>query len=243
MVNVRALWDFDNPSGSLERFESALQSAENPDERLIWQTQIARTWSLRREFDQAHAVLDSIEPETAGSFAEARSYYFLERGRTWSSAGEKAKAQECFLQAIETDVPGLRLDAWHMLAIAQDSPLETERVNREALSLAEESQDESDRRWRGPILNNLGWDVFGAGRFAEALEIFEKAVLVRAEYGEPEPLRIARWCVARCLRELRRHREAYVIQTDLKENGPPDPYVDEELATLCECLNTRDGPG
>ena len=37
------------------------------------------------------------------------------------------------------------------------------------------------RRWLGPILNNLGWDLHDAGRPEEALAVFERAVDVRAE--------------------------------------------------------------
>ncbi len=50
-------------------------------------------------------------------------------------------------------------------------------------------------------------------------------------------MRIARWCVARCLRSLGRVEEALAEQqalaAELEAEGEVDGYVDEELA---ECL-------
>src|SRR5690606_9633091 len=158
----------------------------------------------------------------------AQTYYWLERGRAFNSSDNKDKALECFERAVELDVPGLRLDAWHMLAIAQPTKVLSEELNRKALGIAELSDDPEDRRWRGTILNNLGWDLHEQGKFKEALRSFEDALKVREEYGIEEPIRIAKWCIARCLRSLKRFDEAMSIQQALKDAGPPDQFVDEE---------------
>lgn len=231
-MDVRQLWDFSDPVGSRVRFEAALEQSDDPDQRLILRTQIARTHSLSNEFIEAHACLDLLVDESSTRSPEAQSSYWLERGRTYNSSGDKASARECFEHAKALDVPGLRVDALHMLAIAGETTDDRIRVNREALAVAEASEHEEDRRWRGALLNNLGWDLFDAGQYGEALEVFEAAVHAREEQGEDEPLRIARWCVARCLRALDRPLEALAIQRELKETGPPDRYVDEEIAVL-----------
>ena len=49
-VDVVAMWDFSNPDLSEKRFRSALESAAG-DDALILQTQIARTYVLRKDFE------------------------------------------------------------------------------------------------------------------------------------------------------------------------------------------------
>ena len=82
-IDLDALWDFSKPALSEERFRSALAGASG-DDALILQTQIARTWGLRRDFERARAIL--AEVERAGfeiaelklvrlSPAEARRFY------------------------------------------------------------------------------------------------------------------------------------------------------------------------
>ncbi len=234
-MDIRRLWDFSDPAGSRGRFQTELEQAIDPDYRAVLMTQISRCHSLSGEFDAAHTQLDEVERELNERSALAESYFWLERGRTFNSSGDKVSAQQCFERAKSLNVPGLRVDAIHMLAIAGETPEERERLNREALAIAEASEDLEDRRWRGSLLNNLGWDLFDQGQPKDALEVFEAAVRAREEQGDAEPLRVARWCVARCLRALDRRTEALAIQRELKEQGPHDPYVDEEIAALqCE---------
>ena len=59
-ADIDALWDYNQPAVSETRFRDALKT-ESGDDALELETQIARTFSLRREFSQAHVLLDSID--------------------------------------------------------------------------------------------------------------------------------------------------------------------------------------
>jgi tetratricopeptide (TPR) repeat protein len=125
-----------------------------------------------------------------------------------------------------------------MLALAEADPALQAEWNERGLGLAEKSSDALARRWRAPLLNNLGWTRHGEGRFAEALAVFERALAAREEMGVPGSIRVARWCVARTLRSLGRIDEALAAQqaleTAMAEAGAPaDGFVHEEIA---ECL-------
>lgn len=234
-MDVRSEWDFNNPEKSRARFEK-LAAESVGEEQFIWMTQLARTHSLEKSFDQAHAVLDSIEPVFLDVSPVAQSYYLLERGRTYNSAGDKATALVFFERAAYMKVPGLAIDAMHMVAIAQPSSDLSVQKNREALTAAEASEHEEDRRWRGSLLNNLGWDLHDMGKFDEALQAFEQALAVREEYGEPSSIHIAKWCIARCLRSLGRYQEALDIQTQLAEAVADDQFVKDELDELAKAM-------
>ncbi len=84
-IDLRPMWDFSNPALSEERFHAALASAQG-DDVLILETQIARSWGLRRNFDKARAILAKLQPQIAQAGAEAQTRYWLELGRTWASA-------------------------------------------------------------------------------------------------------------------------------------------------------------
>jgi hypothetical protein len=81
-------------------------------------TQVARTYSLRKRFDEAHQLLDEIEPQLASAGPRVRVRYLLERGRTFNSSGNREKARELFVAAWEVARPsgleGLAVDAAHM---------------------------------------------------------------------------------------------------------------------------------
>ncbi len=230
IIDIDPLWDFDDPAGSEERF-LALQSEV--------QTQLARTHSLRKQFEQAHGLLDNVENDLSPGESRARVRYLLERGRTHNSAGEKERAQLLFLQAwndaLTLGEEALAIDAAHMLGIVAAGD-ESVRWNEEALALAGHSPDPKARRWRGSLYNNLGWTYHDAGKLPEALACFQQALDARREQGLPGPERIARWCVARCLRSLGRLDEALEIQQELRTEHEAaqtqDKYVEEEIATL-----------
>lgn len=229
--DVRERWDFGDPARSRGRFEAMVAAATDPDDVFVWSTQLARTWGLEGKFDEAHQVLDAVAGEFEGRSDFAKSYFLLERGRAFNSSGKKDEARPLFARAAGLGVPGLRVDALHMLAITANDDAEGERLNREALAFCEASDEAEDRSWRGSLLNNLGWSVFDQGRAQEALAIFEEAVREREVNGTPETHRIARWCVGRALREVGRYDEALALQKEIKGLGS-DKYVDEEIAEL-----------
>ncbi|HEY0638892.1 MAG TPA: tetratricopeptide repeat protein, partial [Pseudonocardiaceae bacterium] len=162
------------------------------------------------------------------------AYVALERGRVLRSSGRAEAAGPLFRAALDIALGAghehLAADAAHMLAIIGDAA-EQERWARRALEIAGASADPRARRWVGPVCNNLGWTLHEQGRHEEALDLWERALAAYIERGDPEAVRIARWTVARGLRELGRVQEALAIQEELA-TGPPDPYVDEELALL-----------
>ena len=119
-TDIDALWEYGDPAASEQRFRAALGSARG-DAALELQTQIARTYSLRRRFDDAHRLLDEIEPQLARAGAAPRVRALLERGRTFNSAGDKPRAralfEDAFAQAQGAKLDGLAVDAAHMVAI------------------------------------------------------------------------------------------------------------------------------
>lgn len=236
-------WNFGEPAQSEARFRGELAKYP-PDSReaLEIATQIARTYSLRREFAQADAVLDGVAPKLATAPARVTVRAELERGRTRNSSGQKAAAVVLFRQALAASaddaLPGAdyyKVDALHMLGIASP-PAEQLDWNLKALAAAEASSDRRTREWAAALHNNIGWTYFDKGDARTALVHWEKALPVREAMGKPGAIRIARWTLARGYRatgrldEAQRVQEALVIETE--KIGEPDGYVYEELAEL-----------
>lgn len=238
-VDVDALWNFADPAASEQRFRAALAAAQG-DDALILRTQIARTYSLRGRFDEAHAELDAIAAAVEAAGPEVQVRARLERGRTLRSAGRAADARPQFEQAFDrADRAGLgtlAADALHMLALVATSPDERIAGNRRALDYARRAADPQARRWEGPLLNNLGHELREAGRLAESLAAFRESQAAYERSGRAGAVRIARWQVAHVLRLLGQADEALALQQALERDnaaaGAPDPYVFEELALL-----------
>ncbi len=245
---LRALWDFARPEVSEARFRARAATATG-DEQAILQTQIARTYGLRRRFDEARAELAAIEPRLPGLGAEARARWQLEWGRTWVSAthrddemtdAARETARRAYLDAVAiargAGLDGLAVDALHMLAFVERDPAAALGWNERALALATSSADPSAVRWESALRHNAGLALHQAGRLDEALAMFEANVAVNERSGDLVRTRIAWWSVAWTLRGLGRVDEALAIQLRLeRENdaaGTPDEYVFEELAAL-----------
>lgn len=91
------------------------------------------------------------------------------------------------------------------------------------------------RYWLGPLLNNLGWELFEAGEYSEALDAFERALEARdRDPGNPSAIEIARYAVGKTLRALERAAEAVPLLEQAvawaESNGSPDGWFHEELA-------------
>lgn len=235
-----ALWDYDHPAESERAFRELLPAAAaDAAYELELRTQIARAQGLQRQFEAAHAMLDSVEQRLQTvSAATAQVRLMLERGRLYNSSGAAAEAKPYFEQAWElaqaAGEAGYAVDAAHMLGILEAPEL---TWNLRALELAESNSDERARRWRASLYNNIGWTYHDRGEYGEALAMFEQALALREEQGKTPQIRIARWMVARALRSLERYEEALEIQqagaTEIEQAGEIDPYVDEEVG---ECL-------
>jgi len=235
-VDIRALWNFDDPAASEVRLRAALAGAGR-DDTLSLQTQIARTYSLRSRFADAHALLDRIEPDLAGAGAEPQVRHRLERGRTFRSARQPEPARPLFEEAAAlaqaAGLEDLAVDALHMVALVVPGAEAQLDWNRRALALALAARDPAARDWDASLANNIGMTLHGQGRYEDALASFRTALAARERIGDPVRIRVARWMIAWTLRSLQRHEEALDIQQRLEREaaaaGAPDAWVYEEI--------------
>ncbi len=239
-----AMWDYDRPAETEKQLRELLPAAEssgNTMYALELKTQIARTLGLQSKFDEGHAILDTVEKCLQPNLKRVRVRYLLERGRMFNSSDHPDKAKPLFIEAWDlgrsAHEEDLAVDAAHMVAIVEKGKASELWSNR-ALDYAETCKDKKARAWRASLYNNLGWTYHDEGRYEEALATFRKALKAHQENGRPEPTRIARWTIARCLRSLGRVKEALAMQQDQvkifdSQHRPYGAYVCEEMA---ECL-------
>lgn len=239
------LWNYGDPAASEAAFRELLPRAEaagDADYLAALRSQIARTHSLRRNFDEAHALLDQAEQTASAPVARARC--LMERGRCFNSAGEPTRAVPLFIEAHALACEGEEdyhaIDAAHMVAIA-GTPAEQLAWAGKALEHVERTECERARGWAGPLYNNLGWTYHDQEQYEQALACFQKGLAVREAAGKQEPIFIARWTIGRVLRSLDRLEEALAHQrallADREAAGTESGYVHEELG---ECLLALD---
>ena len=254
-IDVSKLWDFNKPEKSEERFRAALSTASG-DDALILQTQIARTYGLRGDFAQSQKILADIEPQIQHAGDEARVHYYLELGRTYSSAMHPPESQtaevrelarSAFMRAADLAQNGkldnLAIDALHMMTFVDTAPEEQVEWNRKAMALMQSSSQSDAKKWEGSLHNNTGYALHLLGRYEDALAEFKLALAAHERSGNPQNIRIAYWMIAWTLRALGQLNEAIEIQLRLEkewdEAGEPDPYVFEELELLYQALNDK----
>jgi tetratricopeptide (TPR) repeat protein len=245
-----ALWSFADPAASEARFrEEAARHRPGSREADEASTQIARAQGLQRRFDAADNTLDAVAERLDAHPPRLRVRYLLERGRRENSSGHADAALAWFeraLAAADSDrLPGAdfyRVDALHMLAIAAP-PARQLDWNLQALAAADAAADPRARRWRGSLLNNLGWTLHERGDFEAALACWQQALAAREAAGDVATIRIARWTVARGMRSLGRLGEAESMQRALADElaaaGAPDGFVFEELAEIALARGDR----
>jgi tetratricopeptide (TPR) repeat protein len=252
-IDVSTLWDFNKPEISEERFRSALSNA-SADDALLLQTQIARTYGIRRNFSQAQKILSDIEPQIQNAKVETKARYYLELGRTYSSATHPPESQtievrelarSAYMRAYEIAQNGkldsLAIDALHMMTFVDTAPEEQVEWNRKAMALVQSSSQQDAKKWKGSLHNNTGYALHLLERYDDALVEFKLALAAHERGGNPQSIRIAHWMIAWTLRALGQLNEAIEIQLRLErecdEAGEPDPYVFEELELLYKALN------
>jgi len=241
-MNIDSFWEYSDPVASEERFRDALAQATD-DERLELRTQIARTYSLRRQFDEAHAQLNEIELLLANAGPRPRLRYLLERGRAYNSAGDHEQARDRFVRAWEMATSqgedgqgedGLAVDAAHMVAITYGGSAEAIAWNEKGIALARRSDAPKAKALLPAMLNNSAWDQHDRGEHAKALPLFQQALAAWEATGKSRPTQIAKWSVARCLRSLHRYEAALAILGALEEEyaqqAITDGYLYEEIA-------------
>lgn len=247
-IDLAPLWNFDDPEASEQRFRAALQAAVG-DDALILQTQIARTYGLRKDFSKARDLLNSIQPSIANAGPETRARYQLEFGRTYASATHPPesvtiestqRARAAYHSALEiardAHLDSLAIDAVHMLAFVDTTPSDQLKWGQAALAIVETSSQPAAKQWEASIRNNIGYALHQLQRYQEALVEFQQALVIRERGTDAKSIRIARWMVAWTLRALHRNDEARDIQLRLEREGDaagePDPDVFEELEIL-----------
>lgn len=237
------LWDYDNPSETEKKFKElipVLKDSENKSAYLQLLTQTARTLGLQMKFEEAHKLLDEVEPMITDEFYVAKIRYMLERGRTFRSSKQVEKSRELFLKAydlaLKHNEDNYAIDAAHMLGIIEPFK-EAQEWNELAMKLAEKTKDERAKKWLGPLFNNTAWNYHDNKEYDKALEIFRKNVDFHTKKESKQQLIIAKWSVARALRSLDRTDEAIEMQLSLlkeiEEKGlEQDGYIFEELGEL-----------
>ena len=238
-ADIEALWNYNQPAASETRFRDALKS-ESGDDALELETQIARTFSLRREFAQAHALLDSVQRRVSEKTRPAvRVRYLLERGRTFRSANEAAKARPLFLEAWQIGdkekLTLLAIDAAHMMGIVETGD-EARRWNERAMALAMSSNVPRAIRWRGSLANNMGHTERERGNLDAAMKHFQASLTAFQLTRSNSQIRTAKWQIANVMRMQRRYDEALAMQLAIEaeaaEAAEPDGYVFEEIAEI-----------
>ena len=84
------------------------------------------------------------------------------------------------------------VDALHMLGIAA-APKDRLAWNQKAIAAAEGS-DEKGRGWLASLYNNTGWALFDEERYAEALDLFDRAIGLREQQFRAARIAIAEPC-------------------------------------------------
>ena len=250
LPDIHGLWDYNDPACTESKLRAVLAKAVASDDRgyhaeLL--TQIARAQGLQRQFDEAHATLDRADAMIGSDMRRAKVRLLVERGRVFNSSGSADKAKPLFVEAWELasgeGIDGLAVDAAHMVATVEVRE-EGLKWNHKALDLANSSSDPDAQRWTGSLCNNIGWSHHSNGEYDKALIYFEQALQHRRAQGKADDIRIARWCIARCLRSLNRVEEALAVQRELEQQiaeiEDPDGYIYEELAECLQALGRTD---
>lgn len=253
LTPIRDLWDFGDPAASEVAFRDLAAEAEaggNTAYAAEAMTQVARTFSLRGEFDQANAILDEVDEGPQGSVPVVRVRSLLERGRALNSGGQADAALPLFEEAYEIAAANgedfLAGDALHMAGIAAD--IEGERHWVGALRQFVDGRPDSPANyWFGSMHNNLGWSYMSAERFEEALAEFRAS---RDAYAAMEGKRyetlIADYSVGQAMRRLGRCEAALPLQEQTfeairTEFDQEDEYVAEEIALCRAALGDTEG--
>jgi tetratricopeptide (TPR) repeat protein len=247
-MDVSSFWNYLDPKASEQRFREALAGATG-DDALVLQTQLARTYGLRRNFVEARRILAGVQVSLPSASPEAHVRYCLELGRTYASTAhqpeeetpesrEKARSlyTEAFERARDACLDTLAIDALHMMVTVDTEPHDQLRWDLEALAYMENSSQPDAKKWEGSLRNNVGYANHLLGNCEEALVQYRLSLVAHEQAGRAANVRIAHWMIARTLRTQGRLQEAIEIQLRLErewnEASHPDSYVYEELAHL-----------
>jgi tetratricopeptide (TPR) repeat protein len=234
---LRADWDFDDLDGTEQRFRALLANETEDGPRAEILTQLARVQGLRGDFAGGERLLQKAEELAPPESDASRVRIDLERGRLRRSSGDGEAALPLFESAFEAASEAgehfLAADAAHMAALAAPDSAGFVEWSERGIEVAESHDDA--RYWLGPLLNNLGWELYEAGEHEAALDAFERSLAAREQ--EPEnraAIEIARYAVGKALVALGRPAEAAALLEQAvawaDAEGNPDGWFHEELA-------------
>jgi tetratricopeptide (TPR) repeat protein len=233
---LRPLWDFDDLDTTEKRLREQLAAEPTDAGRAEVLTQLARVEGLRDRFDAGDELVDEAVT-LAGDDKAARARIDLERGRLRRSSGDPGAARPLFVSAFDTASEAgqtfIATDAAHMAALVADGRDGFVDWTRRGVDVAESG--EGARHWLGPLYNNLGWEFYEAGDYAQALDAFERQLVAREAEDDPQQtIEISRYAIGKALRALGRSDEAIpMLETAVAwadGESAPDGWFHEELA-------------
>jgi len=241
------LWDYNKAAETEQKLLSLLpQAIASGDSAYVAElhSQIGRAKGLQGHFDEAHKSLDEAEALLQPEDKRARVRILLERGRCFNSSKQPELSLPLFEEALhlanDAEEDYYAVDAAHMLGIAAP---EGERLawNLKALEMAEASDDERAQAWKGSLYNNIGYFYMEEGKYADAMDLFERLLDYTSEKGDDDFASTARWFIARVHRLKGDYATALEGQLELEKTsnaaGQPDAYVYEELGEIYLALN------
>lgn len=233
---LRSLWDFDDLDTTEGNLQDQLAREATNEGRAEVLTQLARVEGLRNEFEAGERLVEEAE-HLAGDSDTARARIDLERGRLRRSSGKTDAAlplfESAFAISLEAGEYFIAVDAAHMAALAAPDRDGFLAWTQRGIDLAGARGEAG--YWLGPLLNNLGWELYEAGDLAGALEAFERALSARErDPTNAAAIEIARYAVGKTLRALGRPGAAIPLLEQAvawaASEGASDGWFHEELA-------------
>jgi tetratricopeptide (TPR) repeat protein len=233
---LRSLWDFDDLAATERRLREQLARETTDEGRAEGLTQLARIEGLRDDFEAGEQLIEEAASLAVGSNV-ARARIDLERGRLRRSSGSVEASlllfESAFAIALEAGECFIAVDAAHMAALAAPDRGGFVAWTQRGIDIAE--ADEEAAYWLGPLLNNLGWELYEAGELEGALDAFERALGARErDRANAAAIESARYAVGKTLRALDRPGEAVPLLEQAiawaDREGAPDGWFHEELA-------------
>ncbi len=253
LAQIRDVWDFSDPAASETAFRELAEDAEAAGESAYAaevMTQVARTYSLRREMDQANAILDEVDAGPQGQVPVVRVRSLLERGRTLNSSGQGEAAlplfEDAWQLASENGEGFLAGDAIHMLGIVAGLEQEQHWMNVLVQYIADNPGNGADY-WLAAMHNNLGWTYFFADDFANAeAQFIASRAAYEAQGNKHYQVLIADYSIGKAMRMQGNCEDALALQeatyTSVREEfDEEDQYVAEEIALCRAALGDAEG--